>query len=143
MFQHGFTYIGHPSACAGGLAVVNAMLNRKLPERVVEMGEKLKAALQERFGQHPHVGDIRGRGLFLGLELVKDRDTKETLDPALKTHAKIKKHAFEAGLICYPMGGTIDGKHGDHVMLAPPFIMEDGHIDEIVSKLGDAIEASL
>ena len=75
--------------------------------------------LQERLGQHPHVGDIRGRGLFWGVEFVKDRETKECFDPTLKIHARLKAAAFDAGLICYPMGGTIDGRRGDHVLLGP------------------------
>ena len=140
-FQHGHTYIGHPVATAAGLAVVRAILERGLVERVRAQGEKLDAALRDRFGQHPHVGDIRGRGLFMGLELVEDRETKAPLDPARGTAAKIKKAAFEAGLICYPMAGTIDGKRGDHILLAPPFIIEDAQIGELADKLAGAVAA--
>ena len=107
------------------------------------MGEKLQNALVARFGQHPNVGDIRGRGLFRGLELVEDRETKRPFDPTHGVAAKIKKAAFNAGLICYPMAGTRDGKNGDHVLLAPPFILNDDQIDEIVEKLWLAIESSL
>lgn len=142
-FQHGHTYIGHPTACAAGGAVVRAILQRGLIERVRTMGEKLDAALNSAFGQHPHIGDIRGRGLFRGIEIVQDRDSKKPFDPSLVINAKIKKTAFEAGLICYPMGGTIDGVHGDHILLAPPFILEDSHIDEIVDKLNRTFEAVL
>ncbi len=142
-FQHGHTYMGHPTACAAGLAVTRAILERGLIGNVNEMGNKLHAALQDTFGQHPHIGDIRGRGLFRGLELVEDRDSKKPFDPALGINGKIKKAAFEAGLICYPMGGTVDGRTGDHVLLAPPFIMQEAHIDEIVSKLEIAIRKSL
>ena len=142
-FQHGHTYIGHPTACAAGLAVVNALLDRGLVGRCGAQGEKLQAALIERFGQHPHVGDIRGRGLFRGVELVADRETKATFAPKLRVNAEIKKAALAAGLICYPMGGTIDGVHGDHVLLAPPFIISDAQIDELVDKLGTAIETVL
>ncbi|MEM9280105.1 MAG: aspartate aminotransferase family protein [Pseudomonadota bacterium] len=142
-FQHGYTYIGHPAACAGSLAVVRAMHDRKLIGNVNAMGAKLRAALEQHFGQHPHIGDIRGRGLFLGLEIVGDRTTKEVFEPSLQINKKIKKNAFEAGLMCYPMGGTIDGRRGDHVMLAPPFIMEESHIDEILAKLSGAIETAL
>ena len=102
-----------------------------------------RAALVERFGQHPHVGDIRGRGLFRGVELVADRETKATFDPKLRVHAQLKKAAFEAGLICYPMGGTIDGSRGDHVLLAPPFIVDARDIEEIVDRLGAAVDAVL
>ena len=140
-FQHGHTYIGHPVATAAGLAVVRAILERGLVERVRTQGATLSAALHDRFGQHPHVGDIRGRGLFMGLELVEDRETKAPLDPARGTAAKIKKAAFEAGLICYPMAGTIDGKRGDHILLAPPFIIDDAQIGELADKLAGAVAA--
>lgn len=142
-FQHGHTYIGHPVATAAGLAVVSAMLDRGLIPRVREMGEKLQSALVARLGQHPHIGDIRGRGLFRGIELVADRETKTPFDPSRKLAAKIKKAAFDNGLICYPMSGTRDGVTGDHILLAPPFIIEDHHIDEIVDKLSAAIETAL
>ena len=142
-FQHGHTYIGHPTACAAGLAVTTALLERGLVERSACMGEKLQGALQDAFGQHPHVGDIRGRGLFRGIEFVEDRATKNPFDPKQAINAKFKKSAFEAGLICYPMGGTIDGIEGDHVLLAPPFIIEDAQIEELVGKLDTAIREVL
>ncbi len=141
-FQHGHTYMGHPMAAAAANAVLGAILGRGLLPRVKEQGAKLDAALRVALGQHPHVGDIRGRGLFRGIEIVADRDTRATFDPALGIHRKIKALAFEAGLICYPMGGTIDGLHGDHVLLAPPFIIEDGQIDELVTKLTGAIRGA-
>ncbi|KZL12648.1 Taurine--pyruvate aminotransferase [Pseudovibrio axinellae] len=142
-FQHGHTYMGHPAAAAAGLAVLEQLTEPGRMEHVRDMGEKLQSALEAAFGQHPNIGDIRGRGLFRGLELVKDRQTKETFDPALKINAKIKSIAKASGLICYPMGGTIDGKQGDHVLLAPPFIMDESHIAEIVEKLSSAIDESL
>ena len=107
------------------------------------MGEKLTTALVSRFGQHPNIGDIRGRGLFIGLEFVADRETKKPFDASLGVNKKLKQAAFEAGLICYPMGGTIDGINGDHVLLAPPFIMEEKHVGEIVDKLEIAIGNAL
>lgn len=142
-FQHGHTYIGHPTATAAGLAVLRAILGRGLLDRVTTQGDALQAALVDRFGQHPNVGDIRGRGLFRGIEIVEDRNTKRPFDPARGVAAKVKAATFEAGLICYPMGGTIDGRHGDHVLLAPPFIIEDAQIDELVSKLHKAFGAVL
>lgn len=142
-FQHGHTYLGHPTATAGGLAVVNAILERGLLPRVREQGEKLAAKLAARFGQHPHIGDVRGRGLFRGVEIVENRETKAPFDPEHGLAAKVKKAAFEAGLICYPMSGTIDGRHGDHILLAPPFIIEDEQLDELVDKLDIAIESAL
>ena len=142
-FQHGHTYIGHPVAAAAGHAVVSAILDRGLVDRVKVQGDKLMARLQDRFGQHPHIGDLRGRGLFRGIELVDDRDSKAPFDPSRGIAGKIKKAAFEAGLICYPMAGTIDGRSGDHVLLAPPFIIEDAQLDELVDKLDIAISAGL
>jgi adenosylmethionine-8-amino-7-oxononanoate aminotransferase len=142
-FQHGHTYMGHPMAAAAANAVLEAIVARGLLARVREQGARLQAALEAELGQHPHIGDIRGRGLFRGVELVADRETKAPFDPALKLHARVKALAFEAGLICYPMGGTIDGQRGDHILLAPPFIIEDAQIDELVSKLSGAIRGAL
>ena len=142
-FQHGHTYLGHPAAAAGGLAVVSSILDRGLIHRVQQQGDKLHNKLTERFGQHSHVGDIRGRGLFRGIELVADRETKAPFDPARGIAGKIKKAAFEAGLICYPMSGTIDGRLGDHILIAPPFIIEDPQLDELIDKLETAIGSVL
>jgi len=134
-FQHGHTYLAHPVAAAAGLAVVQAILDRGLVGQVREMGDKLQSALVSAFGQHPNIGDIRGRGLFWGLEIVEDRETKKPFDPSLTVAAKFKKTAFAEGLVCYPMSGTRDGRLGDHVMLAPPFIISDAQIDELVGLL--------
>lgn len=142
-FQHGHTYIGHPVAAAAGLAVVSAILDRGLISRVQEMGGKLDAALHTAFGQHPNVGDIRGRGLFRGIELVQNRDTKEPFGADMRLAAKIKAAAIEIGLICCPMSGTIDGRPGDHILLAPPYIIEDEHIEELATKLDMAIPTAL
>jgi adenosylmethionine-8-amino-7-oxononanoate aminotransferase len=142
-FQHGHTYLGHPTACAAALAVITTLLDEQLIGRVQVQGAKLKAALEDRFGTHPHIGDIRGRGLFLGMEFVADRATKTPFDPAEARHRAFKAAAFEAGLICYPMGGTIDGRHGDHVVLAPPFIISDDQIGEMCDKLDLAVQSVL
>ena len=141
-FQHGFTYIGHPTACAAGLAVQRVIEDEGLLDRVRARGAALRAGLEARFGNHHHVGDIRGRGLFLGIELVADRGSRETFDPARKVFARVRAEAMARGLMCYPGGGTIDGRRGDHVMLAPPYIIEDGQLDTIVERLGDAIDAA-
>ena len=134
-FQHGHTYIGHPVACAAADAVVRKLTDGGMAARSAQMGEKLMAALTAEFGQHPHVGDIRGRGMFRGVEIVEDRETKAPFDPQKGIAAKLKKQAFANGLICYPMSGTIDGRQGDHVLIAPPFIITDEQIDELVGKL--------
>ena len=142
-FQHGHTYMGHPLASAAATAVVKAITGRGLLGNVRDKGAKLRARLEESFGQHAHVGDIRGRGLFLGLEFVEDRETKAPFDPKRGIAKALKKAAFAQGLICYPMSGTIDGVNGDHVLLAPPFIMDDDQVDEVVSKLERAVSAVL
>ena len=138
-FQHGHTYIGHPVATAAGLAVVNALLDRGLIKQVKKMGDKLNLALKKELGQHPNIGDIRGRGLFQGIELVEDRETKKPFAPSLAISKKIKDLTFKAGLICYPMSGTRDGINGDHILLAPPYIINDSQIDEVVGKLSLSI----
>ena len=142
-FQHGHTYLGHPMACAAALAVQHTIRDGRLLDNVVAQGAALQTALAGRFRDHPHVGDVRGRGLFIGIELVKNRATQETFDPALKLHQRVKRAAMAQGLMCYPMGGTVDGKHGDHVLLAPPYIIDAGHIGEIVDKLSKAMDAAL
>ena len=143
LFQHGYTYMGHPIACAAALAVTHKILNEGLLDQVVRRGEYLHGALGDMFEGHPNVGDIRGLGLFQGIELVSDRSTKAPLLPSLGTAGKIKKAAFEAGLVCYPMAGTIDGVQGDHILLAPPFIISEPQIDELVAKLGQSINEVL
>lgn len=142
-FQHGHTYVGHPTASAAALAVLEKLTDGGLVERSALMGDRLQAALIQAFGQHPNIGDIRGRGLFRGLEFVEDRETKQPFAPERALHKTLKREAFEAGLICYPMGGTIDGRRGDHILLAPPFILDDNHIDEIITKLQTAIGRAL
>ena len=142
-FQHGHSYLGHPVAVAAALAVMKELLSKDLIVRSKVMGEKLQTALYDKLGQHPNVGDIRGRGLFRGIELVRDRVNKKPFEQSLQVASKIKSAAFEVGLLCYPMSGTRDGKRGDHVLLAPPFILLDEHIDEIVSKVSKAIDVAI
>ena len=142
-FQHGHTYVGHPTACAAADVVVTKLTEGGLVDRSARMGAVLAQALADRFGDHPNVGDIRGRGMFRGIELVADRDTKAPFDPDLGVAAKLKKAAFANGLICYPMGGTIDGRLGDHILLAPPFIITDDQIAELVDKLSTAMDQVL
>ena len=138
-FQHGHTYLGHAAACAGALAVQKRLHEDGVLTRVLPSGKLLEAKLRAAFSDHPNVGDIRGRGLFWGLELVADRATKAPFDPKLRMHARVKQAAMDAGLLCYPMGGTLDGQRGDHILLAPPFIVDETQLDELVDKLGMAI----
>jgi hypothetical protein len=143
VFQHGHTYIGHPLACAAAIAVQRVIRRDNLLANVRQRGAYLADRLGQRFGNHPNIGDVRGRGLFQAIEIVADRGSKEPFDPALKLHARIKREAMARGLMVYPMGGTIDGGRGDHVLLAPPFIADAAAIDTIVERLGDAIDASV
>jgi adenosylmethionine-8-amino-7-oxononanoate aminotransferase len=142
-FQHSHTYTGHPLACAAALAVQQVIRRDDLLANVRTQGAHLARRLQERFGNHPFVGNVRGRGLFQGLEIVADRGTKEPFDPQRKMNAQIKREAMARGLMVYPMGGTVDGTKGDHVLVAPPFIVNEGQVDLIVERLGDAIDAAV
>jgi adenosylmethionine-8-amino-7-oxononanoate aminotransferase len=143
LFHHGHTYVCHPMACAAALAVQETIARDRLLDNVQAMGAHLRQRLAERFSTHAHVGDIRGRGLFIGLELVAERDTKTPFDPALKLHAQVKRAAMSQGLMVYPAGGTIDGRTGDHILLAPPFIIDKTGIDTIVERLGHAIDTAI
>ncbi len=143
VFQHGHTYLNHPMACAAALAVQEVIKRDNLLANVRTQGEHLARRLRERFGNHPYVGDIRGRGLFQAIEFVTDRGTKTPFDPKAKLHARVKKEAAARGLLVYPSGGTIDGARGDHALLAPPFIVTGAQIDAIVERLGDAVDAAI
>jgi hypothetical protein len=141
--QHGHTYMAHPTACAAALAVQEAIVEEQLLGRVRQLGARLRELLGERLGAHPHVGDIRGRGLLQGLELVADRVTKRPFPPERRLHARIRSEAMARGLMCYPNAGTIDGVRGDHVLLAPPYIVTDAELELIVERLAAAIDAAL
>ena len=140
-FQHGHTYMAHATAAAAAHAVLMSFEEDSLMSRVKHLGRLLSKKLHERFADHPNVGDIRGRGLFYAIEFVEDKAIKKPFDPKLGLHKKLKSAALAEGLICYPMGGTIDGVQGDHVLLAPPFILEDSQIDELVDKLDRAMKS--
>ena len=139
VFLHGHTYMGHATACAAALAVQKKIRDQNILSLVRKSGDKLFKILNEVFVNHPHVGDIRGRGLFIGIELVADRVKKTPFDHHLSIHAKIRAKGMENGLICYPAGGTIDGKMGDHILIAPPFIIEDNQLSELAEKLEKTI----
>jgi adenosylmethionine-8-amino-7-oxononanoate aminotransferase len=142
-FKHGQTYQAHPVACAAAIAVQEAIRDEGLLANVRAMGTLLEKGLRARLGQHPHVGDIRGRGLFWAIELVRDRDDKQPFDPALAVNERIKREAFARGLACYPMGGTIDGRLGDHVILAPPYVATASDIEAIVDRFDAATRAAI
>jgi len=142
-FLHGHTYQAHPVASAAALAVQRVIRDEGLLANVRTMGTLLEQRLVERLGNHRHVGDIRGRGLFWAAEFVTDRATRAPFDSALKLHDRIKEAAYARGLACYPMAGTLDGKRGDHVLLAPPYIVNAGEVEAIVSRFGDAVDDAL
>ena len=138
-FQHGHTYLGHPMACAAALSVQQIIKRDNWLDNVNTQGTKLLAQLQDEFAEHPYIGDVRGRGLFLGVEIVEDKINKTPFDSAIPIHKIVKQNAMDAGLMCYPMSGTIDGKSGHHILLAPPYIIQDQHIDELTEKLSIAL----
>ena len=140
-FQHGHTYLAHPMGAAAALAVQEVIARDHLLEQVRRQGAGLRRRLESAFAAHPHVGDIRGRGLFQAIELVQDRATKTPFTATLKIHLRLKAEAMARGLCCYPSGGTVDGRCGDHVMLAPPFIVSDTELDLIVERLKGAVDA--
>ena len=142
-FQHGHTYMGHALACAAALAVQKKVSSPEILANINKMGALLKARLEKEFADHPYIGDIRGRGLFLGLEFVKNRETKDPFNNEFQLNRRIKRQALLNGLMCYPMGGTVDGQSGDHILLAPPFIVNESHVEEIVTKLRVAIDLAV
>jgi adenosylmethionine-8-amino-7-oxononanoate aminotransferase len=143
LFQHGHTFCAHPVAAAAALAVQKIIQRDQLVAAAAEQGGKLRRMLHERFAGHAHVGDIRGRGLLLALELVQDRASRTPFPPSRRLHAAVRQEAMENGLMVYPMGGTIDGQHGDHVLLAPPFTISDAELSTLVARLAQALDAAL
>ncbi len=142
-FQHGHTFMGHATAVAASLATLRTIEQQNLLQNVMDQGRTIRAMLKSSLGSHPNVGDVRGRGLFIGVEFVADRETREPVDASLKIHNVVQRHAFANGLMVYGMGGTIDGRHGDHVLLAPPYIIDDEQAEELVAKLSNAIVTAL
>lgn len=142
-FQHGHTYMGHATSCAAAMAVLDVIERDNLLDNILTQGENLKRLLHEAFDDHPYVGDIRGRGLFQAIELVADRDAKTPFDASLSVHARVKNQAMARHMMCYPMGGTADGSQGDHVLLAPPYIVNEDQIAEIVNRLKQAVDAAV
>ncbi|RBW44965.1 aspartate aminotransferase family protein [Psychromonas sp. B3M02] len=138
-FQHGHTFMAHPVACAAALATVQTIISENLLDKVLEQGIKLRAKLREALSPLPYVGDVRGRGLFIGVELVADKQSKTPLPTSTEANKVIKQLAMKHGLMCYPMAGTINGRAGHHILLAPPFIINDKQLDELVSKLKAAL----
>lgn len=142
-FQHGHTFMGHATAIAAALATLDVIRDEELTQNVAKLGPLLLEHLQESVGNHAHVGDIRGRGFFVGVEFVEDRKSKKPFDPTLKVHKKIQSASMDNGLLCYAMGGTVDGNRGDHVLIAPPYISNQRHIEELVEKFARGVAETL
>ena len=142
-FRNAHTFSSHPAACAAGLATLTRLTDDGLISQVAIKGEQLTNALRSRLSDHPYVGDLRGRGLLLGIELVADRERKTPFAPEKALFHVVEHQALDAGLICYPMSGTLDGVRGDHILLAPPFIIDENHIAEIADKLSIAIDRAV
>ncbi len=141
-FQHGHTYIGHPTAAAASLAVQKYIDEHQLLDNVRARSDQLFSELRKQFSDHPYIGDIRGRGLFVGIELVEDRETKLPFPPESKLDLLIKANGMENGIMIYPNAGTIDGQSGHHILLAPPFICSESEISEIVSRLDQTLKST-
>jgi adenosylmethionine-8-amino-7-oxononanoate aminotransferase len=142
-FQHGHTFMGHATAVAAALAAQKAIKAEGLLSNVVERGKAIQAGLKKNFANHPHVGDVRGRGMLIGVEFVRDRETKKPFDPASKIHNKVQLEAMERGLLCYGMGGTVDGRIGDHILLAPPYNLDDQEQEELLETFVAAVSGAL
>ena len=140
---NGHTYMSHAIATAGALAVQQVIEEENLLSNVRMRGEQLREGLQTRLGQNPHVGDIRGRGLFWTAELVQDSATKQPFDVTLGLAPKIQKIALDLGLMCYPSQGCADGTQGDHVLLAPAYTSTREEIEAICDLITQAIETAL
>jgi adenosylmethionine-8-amino-7-oxononanoate aminotransferase len=139
-YRHGHTYSGNPVAAAVGSLVIDIIEREDLLARVRSMGELLRRRLDEELGTHPHVGDVRGLGLLLGVEFVADRTTRAPFAPALKVQSRISHACLERGLYVYQGGGSAGRIGGDHVLIAPPFVIAPEHVEELVGILGEAVD---
>lgn len=142
-FMHGHTYQGHPVACAAAEVVLAKISTPEMLGRVRDAGKRLVEGLRGRLGNSPHIGEIRGEGLFVAIEFVADAVTKAPFPHTSRLNARIKQEAWDRGLLVYAMGGAVDGQSGDHVLLAPPFIVSDEEIDRIVELFAEASSAAL
>lgn len=139
----GHTFTGHTAACAAGVAVQTIVRRERLVEHVRDLGPRFMDMLRRETTGLDAVGDIRGRGFFVGVELVSDPETKVPFDPDLKLFLRVRRAAFERGLICYPSGGNVDGVAGDTVILSPPYIATEADLEEIAVLFGRSLRAAL
>lgn len=141
--RNGQTFAFHATACATALEVQRVIEEENLLEAVRTRGAQLRQALHDTLSDHPNIGDIRGRGLFVGVELVQDRATKAPLPFDPNRSLKLRAAALESGLLCYPLGGTIDGKLGEHVLFAPPFVISEDEVQQVVSMFARVLAREL
>ena len=142
-FVHGQTYQSPPAACAAALKVQQIVQSDNLLENVRNMGKYLEQSLRDRLEKHPHVGNIRGRGLFWGIEFVANKATKAPFDPALKVADKMHQTGMSKGYdiaIFQATGSAEGGWNGDHILLAPPYIITKADVDEITDRVCRVIE---
>lgn len=140
-FRHGHTYNAHAIACAAALAVQETIRDEGLIDRARESGLLLSMLLRQRFGDHPHIGDVRGRGLLQAIEFVADKESREPFDPSLRINARVKETAMQNGLCVYPGGGTADGRCGDHILLAPPYNATKDELELAVGLLAKSVDS--
>jgi len=143
----GHTFTGHTLACAAGAAVQRIIERDFLVERVHREGPALQQSLRDALSPvdavASSVGDVRGRGFFIGVEFVADRTTNQPFDPSLALHLRIRRQSLDHGLICYPMGGNVDGTRGDTVILAPPYNATTDELEQIVERFAISVAAAL
>lgn len=138
-FYHGYTMMGNPVSCTAAITVIDILEKDKLVERSAKMGAYLNKRVEEQLSRHPSVGDIRGKGMLMAVELVKNKETKEPFDPALHAAYSVQLTAMLKGCIVYPAGGAVQGVAGDHFMIAPPFIITEEEIDAALDILDEAL----
>ncbi len=134
-FRHGHTFAGNPLSCAVGSHVIDALEREGLIERAGAMGALLKRRLEEELGGHPHVGVIRGRGLLLGVEFVADRATRAPFEPEADVRGRFARACLAEGVYVYQGGGNVDGRRGDHALLAPPFVIDEDEVETLVAGM--------
>ena len=139
IIHHGSTYSGHATCCAAAIAVLDTIKKENLLENVKLQGKRLLSQLRDSLSECAYVGDIRGIGLFMAVEFVADRETRKPLSSKLKFNGVLKRHALQNQLMCYPCGGTVDGFAGDHVILAPPFIIDERDVEAIVTRFRQSV----
>jgi adenosylmethionine-8-amino-7-oxononanoate aminotransferase len=139
----GHTFTGHTLACAAGLAVQKVIQRDRLVDKVRTDGQHFESLLRAAFAEHPQIGDIRGRGFFWAIEIVADRASKAPFDPALAIYQRLRDRCFDNGLICYPVGGNVDGKAGDIAIMSPPYIATRAELAEIVTIMKTSLDQVL